>query len=437
MKMKIARNVKRLFHIALVVVLLLCSIVDGKAQTSLFPSTIQNIKSHAFYGDLSLDVVQIPSGTVSIGTCAFAYSSVTDVKIPSSVEYIAPDAFAETKDLSVFRCKRNSYADNWAKSNNLSGIIRYDDETAPQIVEYRTTDSYEGDDKWFWLNFTASDAPYYECWVSTSENGNYEFDGYSTGRLENNNPYSTGFVYIFSGYPGTDYWLKIKARYDDGSTGEFGNPFHIFYREANSTPVQYHIITQYQSKYKDVKFTGGYNLYNAGCGYFTAAHALEWLLNIEITKDNELALMKELTTKLKVNSVDSGWTAVATALAKNYPVIYHKGEMNDIANKKSKVLQVFDDGGVIAANPVGHFVLAVGYKYYNDKLYICIVDSSQYSTIEPRGDLKLHVGYEYSTMKEIETQVQGGGRYWIPWECFCGKCGHQRYFRDWWWMSAK
>ena len=56
------------------------------------PENLTEIKAEAFEGNMSLDEVVLPEGIETIGSRAFADSSVASINLPSSITYIADDS---------------------------------------------------------------------------------------------------------------------------------------------------------------------------------------------------------------------------------------------------------------------------------------------------------------------------------------------------------
>ena len=81
-------------------------------------STGTSIPDQAYYGDSTLKTVIIPEGITSIGSLAFANSSVSVLTLPTSLKHIADDAFQGT-NLTTVNAKSDSYGYNWARDHGF------------------------------------------------------------------------------------------------------------------------------------------------------------------------------------------------------------------------------------------------------------------------------------------------------------------------------
>ena len=77
-----------------IAILLLVALITPLGMTRaladlMLPSGLQAIHAEAFLGDTGLTTVTVPEGTVSIGSRAFADSSLTDIYLPISLTDIA------------------------------------------------------------------------------------------------------------------------------------------------------------------------------------------------------------------------------------------------------------------------------------------------------------------------------------------------------------
>ena len=84
------------------------------------PEGVKYISTAIFDGCNNLKNVNIPVGVTGIGENAFANcSSLTNITIPKSVTYIYKTAF-DGCDILTIKCKKGSYADEYAKENNIN-----------------------------------------------------------------------------------------------------------------------------------------------------------------------------------------------------------------------------------------------------------------------------------------------------------------------------
>lgn len=125
---------KRKFYAALACVLALTVLVlpGAMAQGIALPVSLQIIETEAFLGDNSIEKLTLPEGVLRIENRAFANSSISAVKLPKSLIYIADDAFEGCGDISVTFAGINGYQRGWAMDHGY-----YEMETAnPEYMEY-------------------------------------------------------------------------------------------------------------------------------------------------------------------------------------------------------------------------------------------------------------------------------------------------------------
>ena len=82
------------FIFCVILAVSMAAVIPAMADALWLPSGLKSIEEETFYVDTSLDEVEIPNGVISIGSRAFADSSVKIVYLPDSVQFIADDAFS-------------------------------------------------------------------------------------------------------------------------------------------------------------------------------------------------------------------------------------------------------------------------------------------------------------------------------------------------------
>lgn len=107
--------------IILEVFLLLALVSFSQAEMLMLPSGLIAIEEEAFAGDTSLDLVVIPGKVESIGARAFAGSSVKEIELPASVQYIAEDALDAGSGVTV-TAEEGTYAYLWAVQHGFIKI---------------------------------------------------------------------------------------------------------------------------------------------------------------------------------------------------------------------------------------------------------------------------------------------------------------------------
>lgn len=100
--------------ISLWLILALLTLGAGLAEQDLqLPGALQVVSEEAFAGDTDIRRVTLPEGVTEIQKRAFASSGVTEINLPSTLTFIAEDAFADTP-LSSVSAVEGTYAYNWA-----------------------------------------------------------------------------------------------------------------------------------------------------------------------------------------------------------------------------------------------------------------------------------------------------------------------------------
>ena len=96
--------------------------VCAVSETLEMPEKLTVIEEEAFFGAASIDNVVVPGEIEEIHTRAFAYSGLTEILLPPSVEYIADDAFIGCKNL-VVKVNEDSYAHKWAAFSGVKYVV--------------------------------------------------------------------------------------------------------------------------------------------------------------------------------------------------------------------------------------------------------------------------------------------------------------------------
>lgn len=105
-------NMNKLIALLLVVSLFATALPVSFASTLTLPGSVERIEKEAFAGDNSLEDVVLPEGVKRIESRAFADSSLSWINLPSSLEYIAADAFENTPN-SMFYAEWDTYGFQW------------------------------------------------------------------------------------------------------------------------------------------------------------------------------------------------------------------------------------------------------------------------------------------------------------------------------------
>lgn len=207
------------------------------------------------------------------------------------------------------------------------------------------------------------------------------------------------------------------------------------------------VYSQYGSDWSDWPLndgdSGGNSMENSGCLIFTYAHAIQWLTNNRVSPENRAWLIGEF---IRVCDIPWGPRAYNPT---NPQALYNAHILDKYPIAEAPVPRgapameaLFRQGGVIIANPGGHYVLAVGGAYGSfkgsdgDDYFIHIVDSSCQSTwwrtnqnhgsvLYDFNGLGVIQGYRMEEGRPVNGMVGGramskwtGGEYWAPFSVF-------------------
>ena len=116
---------KRRLSVTLACMFVLTALVlsGAMAQEIALPASLQIIEAEAFLGDDSIEKLTLPEGVLRIENRAFANSSVSAVKLPQSLIYIADDAFEGCGRVG-FLCESENSAAAYAQAHGSPYLIR-------------------------------------------------------------------------------------------------------------------------------------------------------------------------------------------------------------------------------------------------------------------------------------------------------------------------
>lgn len=108
--------------ILFLLVILMCVFSSAASAEAYFvldlPAALNIIDAAAFEGAASLEKVVGPEGTTEIRDRAFADSSLVEILLPSTIEYIAEDAFDGCEGL-VAMAQEGTYAYDWCMEHGF------------------------------------------------------------------------------------------------------------------------------------------------------------------------------------------------------------------------------------------------------------------------------------------------------------------------------
>jgi len=189
--------------------------------------------------------------------------------------------------------------------------------------------------------------------------------------------------------------------------------------------------------------TGGNNMENSGCLIFAYAHAIQWLTGQKASRADRAALIKELICVCDFPWGPRAYNPTDAQALYSAHIMRRYGAVEIPVPRSAPAMEeLFGRGGVMIANPGGHYIAAVGAAYGDsgggtgDEYCIHVVDSSCQSTwwrtnqnygsplyeFDSRGIIQ---GYRKEGDSFVDGTVNGtvmskwaGGEYWVPLNAF-------------------
>ncbi|MBQ8973514.1 MAG: leucine-rich repeat domain-containing protein, partial [Clostridia bacterium] len=126
---------KMIVLLAILILILIGKSALSEGKVLKLPAGLKTIEAEVFMGDSSLEEVIVPDGVTEINKKAFAKSTLKKINIPSSVGYIAQDAFEGLETINII-ANQGSYAYHWGVINQYIEIpLAAENEFLIQIVD--------------------------------------------------------------------------------------------------------------------------------------------------------------------------------------------------------------------------------------------------------------------------------------------------------------
>ena len=127
---------KTMLCMLLAAVFLVLPGVSASADTLIIPAGKQSVAAGSYQGDKTLGSIVLEEGITSVGSGAFANSSLREITLPASLTYIAEDAFDGTL-LETVHAKKGTYAYTRMRESGY-------------VTEYRAL--LIGEQRYIWFN---------------------------------------------------------------------------------------------------------------------------------------------------------------------------------------------------------------------------------------------------------------------------------------------
>ena len=139
------------------ILFILCIIISSNTiafadDVLVMPESLQIIDDEAFYGDANIERVQLGDGVKEIRARAFANSSLSEINLPDSIEFIDDTAFDGLDD-PVISASKDSYAYRWAVDRGLidASFIPISEIEISEVVDALVGEEIDMRD-FYWIN---------------------------------------------------------------------------------------------------------------------------------------------------------------------------------------------------------------------------------------------------------------------------------------------
>ena len=147
------------------------------------PADLEVIQARAFYNAGSIGKVVLPDGIARIESEAFAHSTLSEINLPSSITFIADDAFDECSSFNA-TVTAGSVAESYCLQKGLPyTVVPFDgDWLEATIAVYKRSSQGDAADIWWWdfcreyfgINFTVT---------QLTSTGEYKAIAFATGNM--------------------------------------------------------------------------------------------------------------------------------------------------------------------------------------------------------------------------------------------------------------
>ena len=97
--------------------------VPAYIRISIQTYEVTEIPAYAFYQNITMTSITIPSTIRKIGSCAFSYTMINEIKIPASVTEVADDAFEDSLHISRIFIDSQAISSGLTAKDSVGGLI--------------------------------------------------------------------------------------------------------------------------------------------------------------------------------------------------------------------------------------------------------------------------------------------------------------------------